>query len=268
MMAPAPKSDARGIALRIAVWAIVIGAWEAAFRIFGWRPWIFPAPSHVLEALVALSGSRTQFALPAALLVSGARLCAGFVISVVIGTLLGTAMWRVRWLDDLLGGFLLGLQTLPSVCWVPLSILIFGLNEKGIAFVLVMGSAFAVAIAFRDGLRTIPPIYRKAGLMLGARGLDLYRYVILPASMPALASSLRQGFSFAWRSLMGAELIFMVNGHGVGYLLHQGREFSDVAQVVGVMIVMILIGMAFDRSAFAPLERNVHRKFGLSDARG
>ena len=269
-MKPTPnvkKTDFRGIAQRALVWALVIGAWELAFRVFQWKPWIFPAPSHVLESLVALSGSSTQYALPAALAVSGLRLVAGFVVSILIGVLLGIAMWRSRWLDDLIGGFLLGLQTLPSVCWVPLSILVFGLNERGIAFVLVMGSAFAIAIAFRDGLRTIPPIYRKAGLMLGASGWDLYRSVILPASMPALASSLRQGFSFAWRSLMGAELIFMVNGHGVGYLLHQGREFSDVAQVVGVMIVMILIGMLFDRSAFAPLERRVHRKFGLSEAR-
>jgi NitT/TauT family transport system permease protein len=261
------KSSARGIVIRIVVWAAVLGAWEIAYRIVRWKPWIFPAPSHVLESLEVLVGAQSKHALPLALAVSGARLAAGFVASVLLGTTLGTAMWRFKWLDDQIGGFLLGLQTLPSVCWVPLSILVFGLNETGIAFVLVMGSAFAVAIAFRDGLRTIPPIYRKAGLMLGAKGWALYRHVILPASMPALASSLRQGFSFAWRSLMGAELIFMVNGHGVGYLLHQGREFSDVAQVVAMMIVMVMIGMLFDRSAFGPFERRVHRRFGLSDAR-
>jgi len=190
---PLPEK-ARGIALRLALWAVILGGWEGAYRVFAWKPWIFPAPSHVLEALTALVGAQSKHALPLALAVSGARFAAGFVVSIALGTTLGTAMWRLKWLDDLLGGVLLGLQTLPSVCWVPLSILIFGLNETGIAFVLVMGSAFAVAIAFRDGLRTIPPIYRKAGLMLGARGFALYRHVILPASLPALASSLRQGF--------------------------------------------------------------------------
>jgi NitT/TauT family transport system permease protein len=147
---------------------------------------------------------------------------------------------------------------------VPLSVLVFGLNETGIQFVLVMGSAFAMAIGFRDGLRTIPPVYEKAGLMMGARGWTLYSSVILPASMPGLVSSLRQGFSFAWRSLMGAELIFMVRGQGVGYLLHQGREFSDISQVIATMAVMVLFGMLLDRTAFAPLERRVHARFGLA----
>ena len=259
-------SAAKGFATRVLFWAAVVAAWEGAYRAIGWRSWIFPAPSHVAASLAALVGVSSDHALFEALLVSGARLAVGFAIAIVIGTALGTALWRFKWLDHLLGGLLLGVQTLPSVCWVPLSILVFGLNERGISFVLVMGSAFAIAIAFRDGLRTIPAIYMKAGQMMGARGYKLYRHVILPASMPAAASSLRQGFSFAWRSLMGAELIFMVSGHGVGYLLHQGREFSDIAQVVGVMMVMVMVGMLLDRSAFAPLERQVHRRFGLGES--
>jgi len=251
------------ILLRLAVWGAVLGAWEAAFRIVGWKPWVFPAPSHVIEALGALLGVRSHHALPTAIAISATRLVAGFTISTVVGMLLGIALWRWRWLDGTFGGFFLGLQTLPSVCWVPLSVLVFGLNETGILFVLVMGSTFAMAIGFRDGLRTINPVYEKAGLMMGARGYRLYASVLLPASMPAFVSSLRQGFSFAWRSLMGAELIFMVRGHGVGYLLHEGREFSDIAQVIATMIVMILFGMLFDRAAFAPLERRVHSRFGL-----
>jgi NitT/TauT family transport system permease protein len=150
---------------------------------------------------------------------------------------------------------------------VPLAVLAFGLDETGILFVLVMGSAFAVAIALRDGLRSISPIYQRAGRMLGAKGLSLLRHVMLPASLPALASSLRQGFSFAWRSLMGAELIFMVQKQGVGYLLHQGREFSDVAQVLAMMVVMISVGVLVDRWGFAVLERKVHTRFGLLAAR-
>jgi sulfonate transport system permease protein len=248
---------------RIAVWALLLGGWEGAYRLIGWKPWIFPAPSHVVASLVSLFGASSHYALPWALAISVSRLAVGFVISMLLGMLCGLALWRWRGLDRTFGGFLLGLQTLPSVCWVPLSVLVFGLNETGILFVTVMGSAFAMAIGFRDGLRTVPPVYEKAGLMMGARGWALYWHVLLPACMPAFVSSLRQGFSFAWRSLMGAELIFMVKGQGIGYLLHQGREFSDIAQVIATMTVMVLFGMLLDRTAFAPMERRVHSRFGL-----
>lgn len=249
---------------QLVVWAALLGVWECAFRVIGWKPWVFPAPSHVFTSLVDLTGVRSHYALQTALVVSSTRLVTGFALSTCIGLVCGLALWRWQWLDRTFGGFFLGLQTLPSVCWVPLSVLLFGLNETGILFVLVMGSAFAMAIGFRDGLRTIPPVYEKAGLMMGARGWRLYWSVLLPASMPGLVTSLRQGFSFAWRSLMGAELIFMVRGQGVGYLLHQGREFSDIAQVIATMAVMILFGMVLDRTAFAPLERRVHSRFGLA----
>jgi NitT/TauT family transport system permease protein len=172
-------------------------------------------------------------------------------------------MWRFAPLDEFLGPLFLGLQTLPSVCWVPLAVLLFGLSEQGILFVLVLGSAFGIAISLRDGLRTIPPLYRRAGLMLGADGWRLYRHVILPASMPALASSLRQGFSFAWRSLMGAELILMADRHGLGWILADGQNEGTVAEVVAIMIIMVVIGMLADRLIFGPFERRVHARFGL-----
>jgi NitT/TauT family transport system permease protein len=197
-------------------------------------------------------------------IVSAIRLVVGFAISLLIGAALGLAMWRWLSLDEFLGPLFLGLQTLPSVCWVPMAILLLGLNESGILFVVVMGSAFGVAISMRDGLRTIPPLYRRAGQMLGAGGWRLYRYVLLPAALPAVASSLRQGFSFAWRSLMGAELILPADNHGLGYLLDAGQVNSSIAQVVAVMIIMVIIGMLADRFAFAPLERRVHARFGLA----
>jgi NitT/TauT family transport system permease protein len=199
-----------------------------------------------------------------ALGVSGVRLIVGFALSVALGSLLGLMMWRFRWLDDFLGPVCLGLQTLPSVCWVPLAVILFHLNERAILFVIVMGSVFAVAISLRDGLKTIPPLYQRAGLMMGARGWKLYRYVLLPASLPAMTSSLRQGFAFAWRSLLGAELILVVTRHGLGYLLEIGRSFFDSAQVVSVMIIMVMFGMAVDRWVFAKLQKRVHARFGLA----
>lgn len=273
----------------LAVWLLILGAWEGAYRAVGWESWRFPAPSHIIDATLDMLNvhtflgdpigegwpwrrggaperdvGRSHAVLPQALLISSIRLAIGFAISLALGVALGLAMWRWSFLDDLLGPLFLGLQTLPSVCWVPLAILTAGINEMAILVVLILGSFFATAIALRDGLRVIPPIYQRAGLMLGARSWRLYRYILLPASLPAMAASLRQGFSFAWRSLMGGELYFvMLQNHGLGYLLNIGRDFGDVAQVVAIMIIMVAIGMAVDRLVFARIERAVRTRFGL-----
>jgi NitT/TauT family transport system permease protein len=184
----------------------------------------------------------------------------------MLGITLGGAMWRLKPVDEFFGPLALGLQTLPSVCWVPLSVVILGYSELGIQFVLVMGSMFAIALSVRDGLRTIPPLYQRAGLMLGAGGWRLYRYILLPAALPAMASGLRQGFSFAWRSLMGAELVFgpALSPKGLGVLLDDARNIGGTADVIAVMIVMVVIGMLADRLIFAPLERKIYRQFGLT----
>ena len=272
---------------RLLIWILILFVWEAAYRAIGWKPWIFPAPSHVLDALLNMLNVHTAFGdelhrgwpwlqgitakpqavydspLITASIISAIRLCIGFVLSIILGGAIGLAMWRFAAVNNFLGPLLLGLQTLPSVCWVPLGVLIFGINEKGVMFVLLMGSFSAIAISLRDGLQTMPPLYRRAGLMLGAKGWKLYRYVLLPASLPAFASSLRQGFSFAWRSLLGAELILAVEHRGLGFLLQTGRDFSDVAQVIAVMIVMVIFGMLADRWVFAKLQQAVNARFGL-----
>lgn len=199
-----------------------------------------------------------------AIAVSGVRLVIGFTVSILAGATLGLLMWRIDGVDKFIGPLFLGLQTLPSVCWVPLGVLVFGLNETAIMFVLVMGSFSAAALSLRDGLRTIPPLYPRAGLMLGATSWKLYRYVLLPASLPALAGSLRTGFSFAWRSLMGAELIFAVDQRGLGFLLATARDLGGIADVVAVMIVMVVIGILADQWIFAVLQRKVQARFGLN----
>jgi NitT/TauT family transport system permease protein len=278
---------------RLVVWILILAAWEGAYRVFKWRRIIFPSPSQVLDATLGMLNVNTglgedfgpqwpkpyqgelgltgepiyQGPMITASVTSLIRLAVGFALSIALGAVLGAAMWRLRGLDDFLGPLFLGFQTLPSVCWVPLAILMFGLRESGIMFVLVMGSFFAIALALRDGLRTIPISYQQAGRMLGARGWRLYRYVLLPASMPALAASLRQGFSFAWRSLMGAEFILAVQNHGLGFMLEVGRSNIDPAQVVAVMAMMVGIGIAADRWIFAKLERRVLERFGLMVAR-
>jgi NitT/TauT family transport system permease protein len=274
---------------------IILGTWEAAYRIIHWSFWRFPAPSHIIDSLLGMLNIHTAFGdalsdhwplvashasvlqsfgsiftsqLIVAVLVSSIRLLIGFVISVLLGSTLGVLMWRSKWLDELLGPLFLGVQTLPSVCWIPLGMLTFGLSEMTVQFVLVMGSTFSVAISLRDGMRTIPPLYQRAGKMLGASGWRLYRYVLFPASLPALASGLRQGFSFAWRSLMGAEFVLLwVNWHGLGYALDAARNFGGPADVMAIMIVMVVLGMLADRLAFAKLEARVYRRFGLTATR-
>ena len=266
---------------------IILSTWEGAYRIFNWRTSNIPAPSQVLDATfnllnvktgfgeplhkgwpsppadgTALSGDTLRSPLLVGSLLSIRRLAVGFAISLVLGAGLGVLMWRWNELDEFLGPLFLGLQTLPSACWVPMAILVFGVNENGVLFVLVMGSFFAIAIALRDGLKTIPSIYQRAGLMLGARGWKMYRYILLPAILPALASSLRQGFSFAWRSLMGGEFILITQRQGLGNLLHQSRGVTN--QVIAIMVVMVLIGMLADRFVFAVLQRRVRDRFGLA----
>ncbi len=290
----------RGLLVAL-VWVLIVAFWEGSYRIIEWKAYVFPAPSHILDSLLNLFGMKTWFGDPVWLVdaaghsqafqrdpqwplhgqdlqVTGSiwnsqlleavgislfRLLIGFSISLVLGLFIGLAMFRFKFIDALLGPVFLGLQTLPSVCWVPLAVLALGINETGILFVTVMGSFFSIAITLRDGLRLTPTIYRSAGLVFGAHGIKFYTQVMLPAGLPALASSLRSGFSFAWRSLMGGELIFVLKQEGVGHLLAVGREFGDVGQVVGVMFIMVLIGMAADRFIFAPLEKKVQSRFGL-----
>ena len=293
------RSGLRNAGAVAAVWLALLLSWEGAYRVVGWKPYVFPAPSHVVDAAAAMLGATTRFGedlhagwpwtmpgeavgggapareqprffqspMVVAVGVSVVRLVVGFAVAAALGLGLGLLMWRYRFVDALIGPLFLGLQTLPSVCWVPLAVLTLGINEKGILFVLVMGSFSAVAISLRDGLRNVPPLYRVAGLMLGARRYPLYRHVLLPSSMPALANTLRQGFAFAWRSLMGGELVLMVQRRGLGYLLNVGRDFADVAQVVAVMVAMVAIGMMVDRWVFAVIERKVRTRFGLDGVR-
>lgn len=286
-----PRRDSEsqwpGMIKRMGIWLIILLCWEAAYRIVGWQSWKFPAPSHVLDATLNLLNIHTSFGDPirtgwpsrhgpipktgpwysGQLIIanghSAIRLLQGFVCSIIAGSFLGMLMWRYTELNKLLGPLFLGLLTLPSVCWVPLGVPIFGLEENTIRFVMIMGSIFAVAISMRDGLRNLPPIYRRAGLMLGAKGWRLYRYVLFPASLPAFAASLRQGFSFSWRSLLGAELILDVGRHGLGNLLQIGREIGKVDQVIAIMIIMVVIGMLVDRWIFVPFQSKINHRFGI-----
>lgn len=169
-----------------------------------------------------------------------------------------------EFLEATLGGLVLSLQSLPSLCWLPLAVLWFGLSEKAIIFVVVMGSLLSVTINTQAGVRHVPKIYLMAGRNLGARGLLLFLYVLLPASQPHLVSGLKQGWAFAWRSLISGEMIFV--SLGLGHLLMMGRDLNDMSQVVAVMAIIMAIGHIVDRLLFERLENRIRHKWGLVGA--
>ncbi len=174
---------------------------------------------------------------------------------------LGLALGRIKLLDETLGSLVLGLQALPSICWLPLALLWFGLSETAILFVVVMGALLSITTATEAGVKNTPPVYLRAARNLGARGWRVYVFVILPAALPAIITGMKLGWSFAWRSLMAAELLYV--SLGLGQLLTLGRELNDMSQVIAVMLVIIAIGLAVDRLVFAPIETRVRERWGL-----
>ncbi len=238
--------------------------WQLLASLELWNPVLFPAPWAVLRSLGA--GLRDG-SLPAASAASLERLGAGYGLSLALGIPFGLLLGRVRGMDDSFGTIALGLQALPSICWLPLAVLWFGLGETGILFVVVMGSVMAMGLAVRDGVRTLPPLYLRAARMLGATPAQACLHVVLPASLPAVLTGARLGWSFAWRSLMAAELLYVVRG--LGSLLASGRELHDMPRVVGVMLVIMGLGLLAERVLFGPLERLIQRRWGhLSPAAG
>lgn len=222
-----------------------------------WPEYLFPSPIGVGERLIDGFKDRSFII---GTLASLRRIGIGYGISMLIGITMGIMIGRNNYLNDTLGSLVIGLQTLPSICWLPLSILWFGLNEKAIIFVILMGALLAITTATIAGVKNISPIYIKAGKNMGAKEFDLFRTILLPASLPNIITGLKQGWSFAWRALMAGELLYV--NLGLGQLLMMGRELNDMNQVIAVMLILIFIGLTFDRLLFAKLERAVRKRWG------
>ena len=249
---------------RIAVAALFFLAlgllWQAAVDSGRWSAVLLPAPADVWEYLVQAwrDGSLLQ-----ATGVTLRRLLVGYAIGLLIGLPLGFLSSTFRIVEDSVGTLALGLQTLPSVCWIPLALLWFGQSESAMLFVVVMGTVWSVMIATATGVQTIPPVYARAARTMGSRGLHTWTLVILPASLPFLLSGMKQGWAFAWRSLMAAEIyVTILSGFGLGHLLHYGRELNAMDQVIAIMLVIVAIGLLADKVMFEPWERAMHRRWG------
>lgn len=239
---------------------LIAAAWETLVRLEVWSVILVPSPLSVAQYLGEALADGT---LASSALVTMKRLLLGYFFGLLIGLPLGLLTARFRVLADTIGLLALGLQALPSVCWVPLALLWFGQSEAAMFFVVVMGTLWSVIIATDNGVRNVPPIYARAARTMGSRGLHTWLRVMLPAALPFVVSGMKQGWAFAWRSLMAAEIyVTILTGFGLGHLLHYGRELHAMEQVVGIMLVIVVIGLAADRVLFSPWEKLLHRRWG------
>jgi NitT/TauT family transport system permease protein len=240
--------------------AALVAIWHFLVKSGRYSPVILPSPESVGEYLV---GAARDGTLLQATSVTVRRLLFGYFIGILIGLPLGLFTSASKFMEDTVGVLALGLQTLPSVCWIPLALLWFGQTESAMLFVVVMGTVWSVVIATDTGVRNIPPIFARAAKTMGSTGLHKWTKVILPASLPFLVSGMKQGWAFAWRSLMAAEIyVTILTGFGLGHLLHYGRELNAMEQVIGVMLVIITIGLLADKILFSPIERFLHSRWG------
>jgi NitT/TauT family transport system permease protein len=247
-----PKLLAVGLVL--AAWQLVVWA--------GWRPdYVLPGPATVLGTLADMLGTPKFWQAVATTLT---RAVIGFGIALVVGTTLGILVARIRPLRLAVGALITGLQTMPSISWFPLAILLFGLNERAIMFVVVLGAAPSIANGVISGIDHVPPAYGRLGRVLGAGPFDQYRFITLPAALPAYVSGLTQGWAFAWRSLMAGELLVIIAGRpSLGANLEFARQFSQADRLLATMLVVLVIGMLVD-CLFSSAARQIRARWGLA----
>jgi NitT/TauT family transport system permease protein len=267
----APVDEQRSRARRIwmSVWpkllaiAIVGGAWQLVVW-SGWRPeYVLPSPVTVLKRFFQDLGESTTWE---AIFNTMKRAATGYTLAAVIGTVIGLAVTRFKALRAAIGSLITGIQTMPSIAWFPLAILLFRGSEGSIMFVVVIGAAPAIANGVITGVDHIPPLWLRAGRVLGAKNLSLYRHVVMPAVWPAYLGGLKQGWAFAWRSLMAGELLVIIaNKPSIGSRLEFERQFADSAGLMSVMLIVLILGILVDSLIFGKIDRRIRRRRGLAD---
>ncbi|MER7573707.1 ABC transporter permease [Streptomyces sp. NPDC057806] len=250
----------------VAAAVLVLLAWQVAYEAEVKPDYLLPSPADVWRALSDQWYEGTLFSTVWTSMQRGAL---GFAAAVVIGTALGLLLGAVRSLRVGIGPVLSGLQSLPSVAWVPAAVVWFGLTDATIYAVVLLGAVPSIANGLLAGVDQVPPLYLRAGRVLGATGPAQVRHVLLPAALPGYLAGLKQGWAFSWRSLMAAELIASSPelGLGLGQLLENARTYQDMALVLATIAEILVVGIAVDLMLFAPLERRVLRSRGLAGAR-
>jgi NitT/TauT family transport system permease protein len=267
---PAEPSDRAGRIGR-AVWAwswpkvlavgLALGAWQVVVWT-GWRPeYVLPSPAATLSRLGEMLGTERFWS---ALSTTLGRAVIGFAVSLLVGTLIGIAVAKVRPLRMGVGALITGLQTMPSISWFPLAILLFGLNERAILFVVVLGAAPSIANGVITGIDNVPPAFVRLGKVLGAGPVALYRTIVLPAALPGYVAGLTQGWAFAWRSLMAGELLVIIaEKPSLGGSLEFARQFSQATTLLATMLVILVIGMIVD-GLFSSAAKRLRARRGLA----
>jgi NitT/TauT family transport system permease protein len=241
--------------------AIVWGIWQLLYWT-EWRPhYALPSPDEAVRSIFD-----NWSVISTAIRNTLSRAVYGYALALVIGTTIGALVARNKVLRAAIGSMITGLQTMPSVAWFPAALLLFGLNESAIIFVVVMGAAPSIANGLINGIDNISPVLLRAGRILGARRFTAFRTVILPAAMPSFIGGLKQGWAFAWRSLLAGELIVLIPGKfSLGQQLDNARQLADAPGLYGMMIVIFVIGVLVDTFVFGFAERKIRKRYGLVD---
>jgi NitT/TauT family transport system permease protein len=266
----ASPQEQRGRRLATRVWggtwpvllaiAIVLAIWQL-IHLSGWKKNIFPGPGATLSNLW---GQVHTSLLWHAIATTAERAVIGFGLAVLIGGVIGALVSRIRPLRAAVGSLITGLQTMPSIAWFPFAIILFGINTTAILFVIILGAAPSIANGLIAGVDYTPPLLLKAGTMMGLRRLSLWRYLILPASLPAFVAGLKQGWAFAWRSLMAGELLVTIaNQPSLGVLLSTDQDQSDMQSAIAIIIVILILGIIVDQ-LFGLADRGIRRRWGLT----
>jgi NitT/TauT family transport system permease protein len=240
--------------------AIVLAVWQL-IHVSGWKKLIFPGPAGTLSDLW---GQLQTGLLWRAIAITSERAVIGFALAVVIGVVVGALVSRIAPLRAGVGSLITGLQTMPSIAWFPFAIILFGISTTTILFVIVLGAAPSIANGLIAGVDYTPPLLLRAGKMMGLRRLSLYRYLILPASLPAFVAGLKQGWAFAWRSLVAGELLVIIaNQPSLGVLLSNDQDQADMQGATSIIIVILILGIIVDM-VFGVADRAIRRRWGLT----
>ena len=254
-----------GVVPPILLLVALVAAWQVYILVAKPRPDLIPGPLDVFGALAsAWNSDRLQLAVTTSLERGGL----GFLLAVAIGTPIGLLLAECRPVRRAVGPLLSGLQVLPSVAWVPAAIIWFGLTDATVYFVILMGAVPSIANGLVSGVDQIPPQLRRVGTVLGASRFEMATLVVLPAALPGYFSGLKQGWAFAWRSLMAAEIITQGGtiGFGLGSMLDQSRVLADLSGVLATILVILFVGILVELVVFAPIERRLLRRRGLMAA--
>jgi NitT/TauT family transport system permease protein len=241
---------------------LVIGIWDLV-ALSGWKHYVLKGPGPVFADL----WDQMQHAqLWHSIGVTLRTAALGYAAALVIGSVVGILVARIPPLRAAVGSIVTGLQSMPSVAWAPFGIILFGENTSAIMFVVILGAAPSIANGLITGVDYTPPLLLRAGKTMGLRGFALYRYLILPASLPAYVAGLKQAWAFAWRSLMAAELFVSIIGSiSIGQLLETDQSNLDFTGASSIIVVILVIGIVVD-TVFSKIDLAIRRRRGLLTA--